>query len=71
MTNPNDGFRGEDVHYEEGVDSHAKKEASEETADLDITSHQEHVPVRDFEPERVKIMECRNLADPVLSLVCL
>ncbi|KAG4414881.1 hypothetical protein IFR04_011957 [Cadophora malorum] len=36
---------GEDLHYEEGVDSHAKKEASEKTADLDITSHQEHVPV--------------------------
>ncbi|PVH84384.1 hypothetical protein DL98DRAFT_512288 [Cadophora sp. DSE1049] len=26
-------------------DPHAKKEASEETADLDITSHEEHVPV--------------------------
>ncbi|KAK0107105.1 hypothetical protein ONS95_003812 [Cadophora gregata] len=42
----------EDVHYEAGClknhpaqDHHAKKEASEETADLDITSHEDHVPV--------------------------
>ena len=43
------------MHYEEGVDSHAKKEASEKTADLDITSHQEHVPVRVSNQEELKL----------------
>ncbi|KAH7407743.1 hypothetical protein BKA64DRAFT_706152 [Cadophora sp. MPI-SDFR-AT-0126] len=36
---------GEDVHYEVAQDPHAKKGASEETADVDITSYEEHVPV--------------------------
>ncbi|KAG4429925.1 hypothetical protein IFR05_014586 [Cadophora sp. M221] len=43
---------GEDVHYQENeVDDHpaqdprAKEEATEETADLDITSHEKNVPV--------------------------
>lgn len=49
---------GEDVHYEENEvndhhaqDPRAKKEPAEETADLDITTHEENVPVSSFVAE--------------------
>lgn len=59
------------MHYEEGAvdeqpvnDPHAKKEASEETADLDITSQEGPIPVSMFKTQEQNIRSLRSWHHP-------